>query len=94
MAQCKNLNEVEQEFRTLKSSLDLRPHYHWIPKRIRAHIWVLRSVVLLRKIIFGNRSEQRKKNISFIITIIRTTKLLGLDLKEVFKILLTKGLTP
>ena len=54
----------------------------------------LRNLVILRKIIFGNRSEQGKKNVSLIATIIRTAKLLGLDPKEVLRTLLTKGLTP
>lgn len=40
MVQYKNLNDVEQGFRTLKSSLDLRPNHHWTPKRIKAHIFI------------------------------------------------------
>jgi len=54
----------------------------------------LRCLVLLRKIIFGNRSEQGTKNISLNTTIIKTAKLNGLDPIEVLKTLLTKGLTP
>ena len=34
----------------------------------------LRNLVILRKIIFGNRSEQGKKNVSLIAAIIRTAK--------------------
>ena len=54
----------------------------------------LRNLVILRKIILGNRSEQGTKNVSLISTIIRTAKIKGLDPKQVFTTLLTKGLTP
>jgi len=54
----------------------------------------LRNLVIFRKIIFGNRSEQGTKNVSLISTIIRTAKLKGLDPKQVLITLLTKGLTP
>jgi transposase len=32
------LTEVESAFRTLKSDVQLRPVYHWVPPRIEAHI--------------------------------------------------------
>ena len=54
----------------------------------------LRNLVVLRKIIFGNRSDQGTKNVSLISTIIQTAKLKGLDPKQVLMTLLTKGLTP
>ena len=54
----------------------------------------LRNLVIFRKITFGNRSDQGTKNVSLISTIIRTAKLKGLDPKQVFITLLTKGLTP
>lgn len=54
----------------------------------------LRNSVLLRKIIFGNRSPQGAKNISLITTILRTAKLKRLDPKAILETLLTKGLTP
>lgn len=38
--QYRNLQDVERGFRTLKSSLELRPMYHWTPKRIRAHVFI------------------------------------------------------
>ena len=53
----------------------------------------LRNSVLLRKIVFGNRSDQGTKNISLITTIIRTAKLKKLDPPKVLQTLLTKGLT-
>ncbi len=36
----KSLWQVERAFRELKSGLDLRPVYHWTPKRIRGHVMV------------------------------------------------------
>lgn len=64
MAQYKNLNEVEQGFRTLKSSLDLRPNYHWTPKRIKAHIFLcviaLQISRLMRKRLAGSHLSWEK----------------------------------
>lgn len=36
----KELAEIERDWRTLKSSLLLRPVYHWTERRIRAHIFI------------------------------------------------------
>lgn len=36
----KNLQLVENGFRMLKSTLDIRPMYHWTSDRIRAHIFI------------------------------------------------------
>jgi transposase len=36
----KELAEIERGWRTLKSSLVLRPVYHWTEKRIRAHVFI------------------------------------------------------
>jgi len=36
----KELAEIERGWRTLKSSLHLRPVYHWTERRIRAHIFI------------------------------------------------------
>jgi len=47
----KQLAEVERSFRTLKSTLDLRPFYHRLPERIEAHVllcWL--ALLLLRHI--------------------------------------------
>ena len=40
VAHYKQLQDVERGFRTLKSSLDLRPMYHWMIERIKAHVFV------------------------------------------------------
>ena len=33
-------NSIERAFRTLKSTLELRPMYHWTESRIRAHVFI------------------------------------------------------
>ena len=53
----------------------------------------LRSSVIFRKIIFGNRSEQGKKNVSLIMTILRTARLKMLSPIGALKTILTEGVT-
>lgn len=36
----KELADIERAFRTLKSSLEIRPMYHWTETRIRAHVFL------------------------------------------------------
>jgi transposase len=36
----KELADIERAFRTLKSSLEIRPMYHWTENRIRAHVFI------------------------------------------------------
>ncbi|MFN2369077.1 MAG: transposase, partial [Desulfurivibrionaceae bacterium] len=36
----KELAEIERGWRSLKSTLQLRPVYHWTEKRIRAHVFI------------------------------------------------------
>lgn len=38
--QYKRLQLVERGFRTLKTSLDIRPMFHWSPDRIKAHVFI------------------------------------------------------
>ena len=40
VTQYKELQDIERCFRTLKSSLDIRPMYHWVDRRIEAHIFM------------------------------------------------------
>ena len=40
IARYKELTLIEQAFKCLKSSLQLRPMYHWTERRIRAHVFV------------------------------------------------------
>jgi len=36
----KEMADIERAFRTLKSTLQIRPMYHWTEQRIRAHVFV------------------------------------------------------
>lgn len=53
----------------------------------------LRNSVIFRKLTFGNRTAQGKKNVALIMTIIRTAKLKLLDPIMVLKKILTEGIT-
>jgi transposase len=64
--QYKELQDIERCFRTLKSSLDIRPMYHWVDRRIEAHIFIcvmaLQIQRLMRQRLRGasvNRSPER-----------------------------------
>ena len=47
----KQLLEVEAAFRTLKSTLDMRPVYHRLPERIEAHVLLCWLALLLVRIV-------------------------------------------
>jgi len=47
----KQLNDVEKAFRTLKTTLDLRPNYHSKDERIRCHIFLCFLALLLVRIV-------------------------------------------
>lgn len=47
----KQLNDVEQAFRTLKTTLELRPNYHSKDERIRCHIFLCFLALVLARII-------------------------------------------
>jgi len=53
----KQLAEVERGFRTLKTSLELRPLYHRLPERIRAHILLCWLALLLIRVIEGETGQ-------------------------------------
>jgi len=46
----KQLVQIEDAFRTIKSELDLRPNYHRLEKRIRAHVLLVWLALLLVRI--------------------------------------------
>ncbi len=54
----KQLIEVEDAFRTLKHTLDLRPVYHRVEERIRAHVPLCWLALLLVRII-ERQTDQR-----------------------------------
>jgi transposase len=45
----KELQIIERGFRCLKSSLKLRPFYHWTEKRIRAHVFICMLALQLER---------------------------------------------
>jgi transposase len=47
----KQLNDVEKAFRTLKTSLDLRPNYHSKDQRIQCHIFLCFLALVLARIV-------------------------------------------
>ncbi len=51
--QYKELQDIERAFRTLKSSLDIRPVYHWVDRRIRAHIFLCVMALQIERLIRG-----------------------------------------
>jgi transposase len=53
----KNLLEAERAFRTMKSTLDLRPVYHRLDQRIRAHVLLCWLALLLIRVA-ERRTEQ------------------------------------
>ncbi|MFQ6093934.1 MAG: transposase [bacterium] len=59
VAHYKQLQDVERGFRTLKSSLDLRPMYHWTIGRIKALVFVcviaLQTSRVMRKMLSGSK---------------------------------------
>ena len=50
VSQYKELQDIERCFRTLKSSLDIRPVYHWVDRRIRAHIFMCVMALQLHRL--------------------------------------------
>jgi transposase len=56
--------QIENSFRVLKSTLDLRPVYHWTEKRIQGHIMIcFLSLYMLRAIEY-KINRQEKLNLS------------------------------
>jgi transposase len=51
VAQYKELNEVERGFRSLKDPLGMRPIWHRIERRVRAHIFVAALAFLLERML-------------------------------------------
>jgi transposase len=49
--QYKELQDIERCFRTLKSSLDIRPMYHWVDRRIEAHIFMCVMALQLQRVL-------------------------------------------
>ena len=57
----KSLWQVERAFREMKSSLDLRPVYHWSESRVRGHIMVCFLALVLESGLMRALTESRRK---------------------------------
>ena len=55
--QYQELQDIERCFRTLKSSLDIRPVYHWVDRRIRAHIFLCIMALQLHRLMRSRLHE-------------------------------------
>lgn len=73
----KELQDIERCFRTLKSSLDLRPQFHRVDRRIRAHVFLCVMALQMDRIIrkklrdAGIRSQPHRvlENLSRIVAV-------------------------
>ena len=80
--QYKELQEIERCFRTLKSSLDIRPIYHWVNRRIEAHIFICVMALMIERLMRHRlqkakikRSPERVlEKLSFQRTVVATVK--------------------
>jgi hypothetical protein len=53
----KQLQRVEEAWRTLKNGLDFRPVYHWRPHRIHAHVAITVLALLVERVIERQASD-------------------------------------
>ena len=53
----KELADIERAFRTLKSTLEIRPMYHWTEKRIRAHVFICVMALQIQRYMRHRLSE-------------------------------------
>jgi transposase len=80
--QYKELQDIERCFRTLKSSLDIRPVYHWVDRRIEAHIFICVMALQIQRLMrhrlhkakIDRSPEQVLEKLSFQRTVEATAK--------------------
>ena len=53
----KELADIERAFRTLKSTLEIRPMYHWTESRIRAHVLICVMALQIQRYMRSRLSE-------------------------------------
>ena len=75
----KELAEVERGWRSLKSSLQLRPVYHWTEERIRAHIFICMIALQMER---WMRNKLQTPSVSKALHILRQIKVGELCLGE------------
>ena len=54
----KSLWQIESAFRELKSSLDVKPMYHWVERRIKAHVFIC-FLALVMELGFRNKLGEK-----------------------------------
>lgn len=98
----KNLLEVERSFRTMKTTLDLRPVYHRLDERIRAHVllcWMALLLIRVAETRTGRRWQAIEREMSRLHQVVlagpvgraeQTTRLTEAQ-RDIFK---TAGITP
>ena len=74
----KQLQRVEESWRSLKSTLRIRPVYHWTPHRICAHVSLSLLALLLERVA-ENACEDTWRNIRDDLRQIQLAKLLSPD---------------
>ncbi|REJ32344.1 MAG: IS1634 family transposase, partial [Bacillota bacterium] len=55
----KGLWQVERAFRTLKNPLEIRPVYHWTPRRVRAHVALCVHAYFFERLVENRISQAR-----------------------------------
>jgi transposase len=88
----KELAEVERGWRSLKSSLQLRPVYHWTQQRIRAHIFICVIALQLERWM-RNKLHSIPLSVSKCLQVLQHIKVGELCFGEKTKLMLT-ALTP
>jgi transposase len=70
----KELAEIERGWRALKSTLELRPVYHWTEERIRAHVFVCVIALQLERWM-RNKLKERAMSVPAAIRLLRQIKM-------------------
>ncbi|MCK5375203.1 MAG: IS66 family transposase [Alphaproteobacteria bacterium] len=86
-------DNIRKRLITHKKELFVFLKYPAIPPTNNPAELAIRNSVLFRKITFGNRTAQGKKNVSLITTVIRTAKLRSLDPVNVLRQIMSSGVT-
>ncbi len=76
----KGLWQVERAFRELKSTLDLRPVYHWTEPRVRAHVFICFLAFVLESALRRLLKNQGSKEYSSVLRDLSRVKAVRLTL--------------
>lgn len=86
-------DNIRKRLITFKNELFVFLKYPAVPPTNNPAELAIRNSVLFRKITFGNRTEQGKRNVALITTIIRTAKLRSLDPVNILRQIMSSGVT-